>query len=141
MYSIIIPHKNTASLLERLLDSIPWGLSPQVIVVDNNSNGEELQQVEMLRQRFDFLLCHSTGCGAGDARNIGLQHATGRWVLFADSDDFFTPSAADLISTHADDAAEVFVAAKDAHAIGRGEGWRRQHGHHDQSGDRCDQRP
>ena len=107
MYSIIIPHKNTASLLERLLDSIPWGLSPQVIVVDNNSNGEELQQVEMLRQRFDFLLCHSTGCGAGDARNIGLQHATGRWVLFADSDDFFTPSAADLISTHADDAADI----------------------------------
>ena len=107
VYSIVIPHKNTASLLERLLDSIPWVLSPQVIVVDNNSSDEELQQVEMLRQRFDFLLCHSTGCGAGDARNVGLQQATGQWVLFADSDDYFMPEASNLISAHADDSADI----------------------------------
>ena len=107
VYSIVIPHKNTASLLERLLDSIPWVLSPQVIVVDNNSSDEELQQVEMLRQRFDFLLCHSTGCGAGDARNVGLQRATGQWVLFADSDDYFMPEASNLISAHADDSADI----------------------------------
>ena len=28
--------------------------------------------------------------GAGRARNIGLEHAKGKWVLFADADDYFS---------------------------------------------------
>jgi glycosyltransferase involved in cell wall biosynthesis len=107
VYSIIIPHRNTSRLLERLLQSIPWGLSPQVIVVDNKSTGEELKAVEKLKNSYDFSLYTSDGCGAGDARNIGLQHALGEWVLFADSDDYFTADAEQLIASHANDTADI----------------------------------
>jgi glycosyltransferase involved in cell wall biosynthesis len=33
------------------------------------------------------------GKGAGYARNIGMTHAKGKWLLFADADDFFTENA------------------------------------------------
>ena len=37
-FSIIIPHKNIPSLLQRCLDSIPKRDDVQIIVVDDNSN-------------------------------------------------------------------------------------------------------
>ena len=40
-----------------------------------------------------FLKNTSTNKGAGAARNIGLQHAKGKWILFADADDYFMPKA------------------------------------------------
>ena len=107
MYSIIIPHRNTSRLLERLLQSIPWKHSPQVIVVDNKSTADELRAVESLRSSYHFSLYSSSGCGAGDARNVGLSHADGEWVLFADSDDYYLPDADQLISSHIDDDADI----------------------------------
>ena len=107
MYSIIIPHRNTSRLLERLLQSIPWKHSPQVIVVDNKSTADELRAVESLRSSYHFSLYSSSGCGAGDARNVGLRHADGEWVLFADSDDYYLPDADQLISSHIDDDADI----------------------------------
>lgn len=91
-YSIIIPHKNIPDLLQRCLDSIPRREDIQIIVVDDNSdidkvdferfpgNGEPCVEVFFTKE----------GKGAGYARNVGLTHAKGRWLLFADADDFFT---------------------------------------------------
>lgn len=36
-YSIIIPHKNSAGLLQRCLDSIPQRDDIQIIIIDDNS--------------------------------------------------------------------------------------------------------
>lgn len=90
-YTIIIPHKNTPELLQRCLDSIPQRDDLQVIIVDDNSDskvvdfnhfpGKEEPNIELY---FD-----KTGRGAGHARNVGLDHAGGEWILFSDSDDYF----------------------------------------------------
>lgn len=107
MYSIIIPHKNTTKLLERLLNSIPWTLHPQVIVVDDHSTEEEYKEVVRLLGRYPFWLYRSDGIGAGGARNVGLQHATGKWILFADSDDYYMPQADEMIRSHENDDADI----------------------------------
>lgn len=93
-FSIIIPHKNIPDLLQRCLDSIPQRDDIQIIVVDDNSDpnivnfsnflGEERNNVEIY---FD-----KSGKGAGRARNIGLKHAKGEWILFADCDDYYITS-------------------------------------------------
>ena len=98
-YSIIIPHKNTPSLLQRCLDSIPNQEDIQVIIVDDNSDetivdfskfpGFERENVEIYFTK--------ESKGAGYARNIGLQHVKGKWLLFADADDFFTENAFDYL--------------------------------------------
>jgi glycosyltransferase involved in cell wall biosynthesis len=38
--------------------------------------------------------------GAGYARNVGLSHAKGKWILFADADDYFTPSFVSAIDKY-----------------------------------------
>ena len=46
-YSIIIPHKNSAGLLQRCLDSIPQRDDIQIIIIDDNSlNIKKLRDIE-----------------------------------------------------------------------------------------------
>jgi glycosyltransferase involved in cell wall biosynthesis len=101
-FSIIIPHKNTPDLLQRCLDSIPRRGDIQIIVVDDNSDADKVDfanfpclddpYVELV-----FGKNENGRKGAGYARNLGLERAKGKWLLFADADDFFTEDAFDLL--------------------------------------------
>lgn len=87
-YSFIIPHHNCPKLLNRLLDSIPQREDIEVIVVDDNSDSDKKPNVS----RSDVhvvLIPAGESKGAGHARNVGLGIAKGRWLLFADSDDYY----------------------------------------------------
>lgn len=102
--SIIIPHKNSSQKLERLLRSIPKTNLFETIVIDDNSNDNELQYIKTLCQTFDIqLYINHKKNGAGGARNLGLQKATGDWVLFADADDFFSPNMEDIVKHYISD--------------------------------------
>ena len=98
--SIIIPHHNTPGLLQRCIDSIPSTEGIQTIIVDDNSD-PILVDFEHFpgkdRKGFEIYFTKE-GRGAGYARNVGLQHAKGEWLLFADSDDFFTKGFYDVVS-------------------------------------------
>lgn len=91
-YSIIIPHKNTANLLQRCLNSIPERPDVQVIVVDDNSNPliVDFENFPGLKRQNVEVYFLKSGKGAGHARNIGLMHAKGHWLLFADADDYYS---------------------------------------------------
>lgn len=89
--SIIIPHFNSPDLLSVLLSSIPNSEIIQIIVVDDNST-EHLEELNLLKEknkRVEFYRNETGKNSAGTCRNIGLDHAKGEWLLFADSDDFF----------------------------------------------------
>lgn len=47
------------------------------------------------------------GKGAGLARNLGLERARGKWILFADADDFFLPNAFDHFDKHMNSQADI----------------------------------
>lgn len=90
-YSIIIPHYNIPALLGRCLRSIPQRDDVQVIVVDDNSPDcdDYVNTIpELSRPNVEFYISRDRK-GAGHVRNIGLEHAKGKWLIFADSDDFF----------------------------------------------------
>lgn len=90
-YSIIIPHKNSIDVLPRLLKSIPIRDDLEILVVDDNSSEEEKAKLELLRDEYSFVLLENTGKrGAGSSRNVGLKVAKGKWLIFADADDYFT---------------------------------------------------
>lgn len=90
-FTIIVPHYNTPQLLERCIASIPGREDVQIIVVDDCSfdTSELCETFEKLKLRHNFELYRTPqGGSAGRARNIGLDHAKGKWLIFADADDF-----------------------------------------------------
>ena len=108
-YSIIIPHYDIPNLLVRCLKSIPVREDVQVIVVDDCSPDSEeyvARYPELTRPFVEFYTTASHG-GAGCARNVGLRHAKGRWLAFADADDFFVEDMYDIICSYADSEADV----------------------------------
>lgn len=87
-YSFIIPHHNIPHLLNRLIASIPQRDDIEIIVVDDNSDEDK----KPLINRPDVQVCfisEEESKGAGYARNVGLDIAKGKWLLFADSDDYY----------------------------------------------------
>ncbi len=91
-FSIIIPHYNSPNSLEMLLKSIPMNDELEVIVVDDRST-EEIEGYNNVKNNYMdviFLENNKNKKGAGVARNVGLERASGDWLIFADADDFFT---------------------------------------------------
>lgn len=108
-YSIVIPHYNIPHLLGRCIKSIPEREDIQVIVVDDCSpNAKEYFRIvpELSRPYVEF---YSTPIGgsAGRARNVGIEHAVGKWITFLDADDLFTDQAALLLDRNKDREEDV----------------------------------
>lgn len=108
-YSIIIPHRNTPDLLRKCLNSIPVRSDVQVIVVDDNSDSEKVDFGNFPQwpgENYEFYMTKE-GLGAGFARNVGMEHVRGKWILFADADDFFHPCLSDLMDKYVDSDADI----------------------------------
>ncbi len=108
-YSIVIPHKNIPELLVRCLGSIPQRDDIQVIIVDDHSDGADsyLEMYPELSRPDVEVVFTVEGKGAGYARNVGLEHVKGKWILFADADDFFLPGWIDITDPYLDSGADV----------------------------------
>lgn len=104
VYSIIIPHKNVPNLLERLLASIPQREDTEIIIVDDHSDSEKVDFESFPGKNRPFTKCIflDESKGAGYARNKGIEVAQGKWLLFADSDDFYTENLSLLLDRFSD---------------------------------------
>lgn len=89
--SVIIPTHNRCELLRRALLSVfAQTLQPtEVVIIDDGSTDGTNA---MLRQEFPAVsYYHQENSGISSARNLGIQHTTGDWLAFLDSDDEWLP--------------------------------------------------
>ncbi|WP_165834813.1 glycosyltransferase [Flavobacterium cheongpyeongense] len=91
--SIIIPHKNSQNLLQRCLDSIPESDNIEIIIIDDNSSNVNKEIFPGVNRKDTKVIFSETDITAGGARNIGLDHVSNKWMIFADADDFFLKDA------------------------------------------------
>lgn len=101
-YSITITHYNSPSLLERMLKSIPERDDIQVIVVDDASCEEAKDTIAQLRHKNLQVIYTPENHGAGYERNVGLDHAQGKWLIACDCDDIFAEGAFDALDEYKD---------------------------------------
>jgi len=108
-YSVIIPHYNTPELLRRCLDSIPIREDIQVIIIDDCSSQDIVDFAHFPGKERPYTEVYSTpqAGSAGRARNIGLHHAKGEWLIFADADDYFEPNAFTIFDHHLTNTEDV----------------------------------
>lgn len=90
LISIIIPCYNDANFIEQSIDSAlnQTYLNKEIIVVDDGSNKETKIVLKSLEHKIDVLITQDN-MGQSSARNIGIKHSKGRFLLVLDSDDYF----------------------------------------------------
>lgn len=90
-YSIIIPIYKAEATLRRCVDSILDQHYPdmELILVNDGSPDRSGDICEDYAARFGCVVCiHKPNGGVSSARNAGLDRASGKYVLFVDSDDY-----------------------------------------------------
>lgn len=110
-FTVVIPHKNRQQLLKRCLDSIPRREDVQIIVVDDNSDPKKVdfQNFPGLHEKNTEVYFTKAAKGAGYARNVGLDHAKGEWIFFADSDDWYLENLESEMDHYARSNADMIV--------------------------------
>ena len=108
-YSVIIPHYNDCDKLCRCISSIPIRNDIQIIVVDDVSNSQIFEKIKIFCKNRENIEIYQneTNSGAGYSRNIGIEHSIGKWLIFADCDDYFTPKAFDSFDKFYDSQSDV----------------------------------
>lgn len=95
--SVIIPVYNVEKYLPKCLDSLLGQTMANIeaVCVDDAStdrSGKILEQYAARDGRVKFFSSDGNA-GPGRARNLGLEKATGEYVMFCDPDDWFEPDA------------------------------------------------
>ena len=110
-FSFIIPHKNTPHLLVTCLAAIPRRPDVQIVVVDDGSDpsvvdfarfpGLDDPQVEVVFAK--------ESRGPGYARNVGLERAVGKWIVFADADDYYLDNLSEVMDRYVDSDRDMLL--------------------------------
>ncbi len=95
-FSIIIPVYNVEKYIERCLLSVlnQSYQNYEVIVIDDGSKDKSGEICDKLAEKYERMLVkHIPNGGVSNARNIGLEQASGDYVWFVDSDDYIEKDA------------------------------------------------
>ena len=98
--SVIVPVYNAGEYIGQMLDSV-LGQSMQEIEIICVNDGSTDNSGEIIRSFMDrdsrIMLLEQPNINAGAARNQGLLHARGKYVVFWDADDQFHRRALELM--------------------------------------------
>jgi glycosyltransferase involved in cell wall biosynthesis len=104
LVSVVIPCYNSARYLAETIESVRLQTYPriEIIVVDDGSTDETAKIARSRGVRY----IHQTNRGISAARNTGILHSQGKYVLFLDHDDRLLPRAVktgvELLEEHTD---------------------------------------
>ena len=105
--SIIIPMYNAEKYIVQCLESIANQTFRdfEVIIVDDGSTDRSVAYVESMTTTLNdrcnpdggglyrLIKLHENSGGAATPRNVGMDHAIGKYITFVDNDDLLTPDA------------------------------------------------
>ena len=108
--SIIIPVYNAERYLCKSIGSVQkqtyrdW----EMFLIDDgstDSSGDICDHFSKEDNRIHVI--HQQNCGAGAARNAGIERATGKYVVFLDADDYIEPCYFSKLSSHTEEV--IFI--------------------------------
>ena len=94
MISFIIPAYNAGKTIGRTIKSIVsqegTSMDYEVIVVDDGSDDDLRERVEEFKENKRIKYFYKDNNGVSDARNYGVNQASGEYIIFVDSDDYIS---------------------------------------------------
>ena len=112
--SVIVPVYNVEAYLERCVESILQQTYThfELILINDGSTDSSGQICDHLASQYENIkVYHIENAGVSNARNMGIQLATGSWVTFIDSDDFVTQDYLATLASAAEGLNVGFVIA------------------------------
>lgn len=113
LVSVVVPIYNVEKYLDRCITSIVGQTyrNLEIILVDDGSPDNCPRMCEEWAEKDDRIkVIHKANAGLGMARNTGIEHATGKYICFFDSDDYIAPFAIEKACTLAqENAAEIIL--------------------------------
>lgn len=101
-YSIIMPVFNSEKTLEKSILSVinqtyqNW----EMIIIDDGSNDSSFEKLkEISKKEKRIKLFQQANGGPGSARNNGLTHCVGDYVLFIDADDIYESKYLEILNS------------------------------------------
>lgn len=89
--SVIVPIYNVEEYLKDCIDSVlasKGQFTMQIILIDDGSTDRSSAIAKQYADKYEFVqYYHKENAGLGAARNDGVTHAEGRYIVFIDSDD------------------------------------------------------
>lgn len=92
LVSVVIPSYNAQLYIDQCLSSVvnQSYQNLEVIVVDDGSTDKTLDVVGRYEDDPRVSVISQSNQFAGVARNVGMDHSRGKYILFLDADDFFS---------------------------------------------------
>lgn len=113
--SVIVPVYNGEKYIKKCLDSIVNQTifhDIQVIVVDDGSTDNTLHILRAYEKNYKNIMVQSIlNAGVSNARNVGLEAATGDYITFVDSDDWLDYDCCEKMYRKARESEADIVAA------------------------------
>lgn len=100
MISVVIPLYNKEPIIERSLKSVLTQDFDdfEVVIVNDGSTDRSVEIVRGIDDSRITLIDQENG-GPSKARNTGVKHAKGEWIVFLDADDELLPNTLDYFNT------------------------------------------
>lgn len=92
--SIIVPVYKVEKYIDKCIESVLAQdyENIEIILVDDGSPDNCPQICDKYAKKYkNIISLHKPNGGLGSARNYGVEHASGKWIAFVDSDDFVRP--------------------------------------------------
>ena len=91
MISVIVPVYNTVNYVRYCVESILSQTMKDfelILVDDGSSDGSEKICDEYSKNNLNVISLHQKNKGVSAARNLGIEMASGDYIVFVDSDDW-----------------------------------------------------
>ena len=111
--SVIVPVYNSKAYLERCVDAILTQTYSdlEVVLVDDGSSDNSLEICREYEKKDSRIkIFHKENGGSSSARNVGIKEATGEYICFCDSDDYYEKDIIENLMKVFDENSDAVIA-------------------------------
>ncbi len=120
LISVVLPTYNVAQYLQQCLESVAaqtYRNIEVIIIIDGATDGSYEIAQEFCKSDDRFAVYWQENAGSGPARNAGLAHCRGEFVMFVDPDDWIEPELLEKLYEAQQEGDYDLVASKRAMAL------------------------
>ncbi len=124
--SVVIPTRNRPAMVVAAVRSALAQTHPPhevIVVIDGPDDAGTEQTLSALADGRVWVLALPSNVGGGEARNLGVRTATGKWVAFLDDDDLWQPEKLAVQLAFARTFSEAGTLVLSCPVLARGPDW------------------